>query len=70
MLPLNPDDPFSYKIRGIVRRKIGDTEGAISDCKNAANLYEEMLALRMIQEGEEEYLNYLEVLELLRELQQ
>jgi tetratricopeptide (TPR) repeat protein len=67
---LNPDDPFSYKIRGIVRRKIGDTEGAISDCQNAANLYEEMLELEIIQEEDEEYLNHLEVLELLRELQQ
>ncbi len=67
---LNPDDPFSYKIRGIVRRKIGDTEGAISDCQNAANLYEEMLELKIIQEEDEEYLNHLEVLELLRELQQ
>ena len=63
---LNPDDPFSYKIRGIVRRKIGYTEAAISDFQNAAILYEEMLELKIIHEEDEEYLNYLEVLELLQ----
>jgi tetratricopeptide (TPR) repeat protein len=71
---LNPNDPLSYKIRGIIRRKIGDAEGAISDFQHSANLYQEMLELKIIEENffddDDDYWHYQAVLEVLKTLQQ
>ncbi|MFN7661854.1 MAG: tetratricopeptide repeat protein, partial [Dolichospermum sp.] len=57
-LKLNPNFPEAYQNRGITRNALGDKQGAISDLKVAANLFQKQKRIS----------NYQEVIDLINKL--